>query len=478
MNGEYEQPGSQQQYEQQLSQPAGQGMNSASLNPRGGVPQMSAAQHQQMQQHHQQQQQQQQHAQQQQQHAQQQQQSMGHPGSGPPGQQAMQLMLVNVPPNVHAGEQMVVMTPTGQQYMVVVPQGAGPNSQFQIAVPRPPEQHMMQYGQGHGMGGYGGHQYQHNPYASMSHMGHYGSGTPAAAAAAAAAASAAGLAAENGRGRGRGRGGRKRKDRDAQRAPRPPSAYNLFMKDEVARLKAASSELTHKEAFKEAARNWGTAEANPQRRGVADQLPGASVKQEDKGAVEDEEDGGDEGGEEEKEAAEETGEEAAQAEEEDGGHAQVKVEVKEESAEPEAKVPRVVPLPPAAEEATEAAEGREEEQQEEAEEEVEEEEGNTPAGDEEEAPVEEEEEAIQEEEEDEVTRGGHWMSPYPILAPTPPFFLLCRQCRLHCSTPVSACPTKYLTHPTSPLCSLCKSPACVARQTLPSLFPFARSAGR
>ena len=46
------------------------------------------------------------------------------------------LMLVNVPPNVRTGEQMVVMTPTGQQYMVIVPQGAGPGSQFQIAVPR------------------------------------------------------------------------------------------------------------------------------------------------------------------------------------------------------------------------------------------------------------------------------------------------------------------------------------------------------
>ena len=50
----------------------------------------------------------------------------------------LQLMRVTVPPNVHAGEQMVVLTPTGQQYMVVIPQGAGPNSHFQIAVPRPP----------------------------------------------------------------------------------------------------------------------------------------------------------------------------------------------------------------------------------------------------------------------------------------------------------------------------------------------------
>ena len=33
-------------------------------------------------------------------------------------------MLVNVPENVHPGEQMVVMTPAGQQFMVVVPPGA------------------------------------------------------------------------------------------------------------------------------------------------------------------------------------------------------------------------------------------------------------------------------------------------------------------------------------------------------------------
>ena len=45
-------------------------------------------------------------------------------------------MLVNVPPNVHTGMPMVVMTPTGQKHFVVVPQGAGPGSQFQIAVPR------------------------------------------------------------------------------------------------------------------------------------------------------------------------------------------------------------------------------------------------------------------------------------------------------------------------------------------------------
>ena len=52
--------------------------------------------------------------------------------------------------------------------------------------------------------------------------------------------------------------------------PRPLSAYQLFMKDEVARLKASDSEISHKEAFKEAARTWGTADANPQKRAMAD----------------------------------------------------------------------------------------------------------------------------------------------------------------------------------------------------------------
>ena len=47
-----------------------------------------------------------------------------------------ELMLVNVPDNVRPGEDMVVMTPSGQQYKVVVPPGAGPGSQFKIAVPR------------------------------------------------------------------------------------------------------------------------------------------------------------------------------------------------------------------------------------------------------------------------------------------------------------------------------------------------------
>jgi hypothetical protein len=150
------------------------------------------------------------------------------------------LMLVNVPPNVHAGEQMVVMTPTGQQFMVVVPQGAGPGSQFQIAVPRTDPQVMPPMGmpaqpgmQAMQMGGRAGMQFYD----------------------------------QGGRGRGlNGRGrGRKRKEKDLNRAPRQPSAYNLFMKTEIARIKGLQPELSHKEAFKEAAKNWGLSDQGRRR---------------------------------------------------------------------------------------------------------------------------------------------------------------------------------------------------------------------
>jgi len=48
----------------------------------------------------------------------------------------MQLMLVNVPPGMRPGDPMVVRTPTGQDYMAVIPQGVGPVSQFQTILPR------------------------------------------------------------------------------------------------------------------------------------------------------------------------------------------------------------------------------------------------------------------------------------------------------------------------------------------------------
>ena len=48
----------------------------------------------------------------------------------------------------------------------------------------------------------------------------------------------------------------KRKERDPNRAPRPKSAYNLFMKAMVGRLKREHPAAAHKEAFTEAARLW------------------------------------------------------------------------------------------------------------------------------------------------------------------------------------------------------------------------------
>lgn len=48
-----------------------------------------------------------------------------------------------------------------------------------------------------------------------------------------------------------------------EKAPRAPSAYNLFMQAEVAKVKKASPNLDHKEAFKEAASHWATSKDNP-----------------------------------------------------------------------------------------------------------------------------------------------------------------------------------------------------------------------
>lgn len=43
---------------------------------------------------------------------------------------------------------------------------------------------------------------------------------------------------------------------DEPKKERAPTAYNLFMKDEIVRLKEADSSLNHKAAFKKAADNW------------------------------------------------------------------------------------------------------------------------------------------------------------------------------------------------------------------------------
>jgi len=48
-----------------------------------------------------------------------------------------------------------------------------------------------------------------------------------------------------------------------EKAPRAPSAYNLFMKSEIAKVKKADPKLDHKEAFKQAASGWATSKDNP-----------------------------------------------------------------------------------------------------------------------------------------------------------------------------------------------------------------------
>jgi hypothetical protein len=40
------------------------------------------------------------------------------------------------------------------------------------------------------------------------------------------------------------------------KVPRAPSAYNLFMKSELAKVKKANPKMDHKEAFTQAAKNW------------------------------------------------------------------------------------------------------------------------------------------------------------------------------------------------------------------------------
>ena len=49
----------------------------------------------------------------------------------------------------------------------------------------------------------------------------------------------------------------------AEKVKRPPSAYNLFMKTELAKVKKANPELDHKAAFTAAAGNWKNSSQNP-----------------------------------------------------------------------------------------------------------------------------------------------------------------------------------------------------------------------
>ena len=48
-----------------------------------------------------------------------------------------------------------------------------------------------------------------------------------------------------------------------EKVPRAPSAYNLFMKSELAKVKKADPSLDHKAAFTAAAGNWASSKSNP-----------------------------------------------------------------------------------------------------------------------------------------------------------------------------------------------------------------------
>ena len=48
-----------------------------------------------------------------------------------------------------------------------------------------------------------------------------------------------------------------------EKVKRAPSAYNIFMKSELAKVKKASPNMDHKEAFAKAASGWATSKANP-----------------------------------------------------------------------------------------------------------------------------------------------------------------------------------------------------------------------
>jgi hypothetical protein len=47
-----------------------------------------------------------------------------------------------------------------------------------------------------------------------------------------------------------------------ERKPRDPSPYNVFIREEIPRLKAENPTMTHRDAFKTAARNWAGSSLN------------------------------------------------------------------------------------------------------------------------------------------------------------------------------------------------------------------------
>ncbi|KAL6856140.1 hypothetical protein ACP4OV_018942 [Aristida adscensionis] len=57
------------------------------------------------------------------------------------------------------------------------------------------------------------------------------------------------------------------------RRQRTPSAYNCFIKEEIRRIKAKDTKITHKEAFSAASKNLGSLAQNPATEGKLKHLP-------------------------------------------------------------------------------------------------------------------------------------------------------------------------------------------------------------
>ncbi|ORX59788.1 hypothetical protein DM01DRAFT_323411 [Hesseltinella vesiculosa] len=49
----------------------------------------------------------------------------------------------------------------------------------------------------------------------------------------------------------------------AKKTTKKPTLYNIFMKDELAKIKKDKPGMNHKEAFKLAAANWSKSPQNP-----------------------------------------------------------------------------------------------------------------------------------------------------------------------------------------------------------------------
>ena len=76
-------------------------------------------------------------------------------------------------------------------------------------------------------------------------------------------------------------------DGEPSHPPRALSAYNVFMKGEVARVKLEHPSLPHREAFKMAAERWQASPMNPQNGGDRFPLkPGTGAKMKPEGAGE------------------------------------------------------------------------------------------------------------------------------------------------------------------------------------------------